>query len=290
MPVTRSPRAPPPRRWSWIVRGRIATWLRRYSSRRRRGSSLALDACTRPVSVIGRRPVHGLAGGHACAGGIADRGAVGQDGDRHGRARHSHSSHLGTAALPVALAYPGHHDLDAHRPGGQSLDHLGGRSAVGPTDRLGAARIELERDGVRRRQAASRPPRCRQRATCSVAPRRADGDRARIERTSHADPNVAQAPRRTPPRCEPPTCRQAAANDERPPFGGLSKNRRRPTLPGACAPSTIGAGGLNFSVRNGKRCFPAAMTAELSRASAVRSMPSGGCPHPQNSIATHDVF
>jgi hypothetical protein len=38
---------------------------------------------------------------------------------------------------------------------------------------------------------------------------------------------------------------------------------RRPTLPGACAPSTIGAGGLNFSVRNGKRCIPAAMTAQI---------------------------
>ena len=39
--------------------------------------------------------------------------------------------------------------------------------------------------------------------------------------------------------------------------------RRRPTLPGACAPSTIGAGGLNFSVRNGKRWVPAAMTAQI---------------------------
>src|SRR5215207_3946228 len=38
---------------------------------------------------------------------------------------------------------------------------------------------------------------------------------------------------------------------------------RRPTLPGACAPSTIGAGGLNFSVRNGKRCTPAAMAAQI---------------------------
>ncbi len=35
-------------------------------------------------------------------------------------------------------------------------------------------------------------------------------------------------------------------------------NRRRPTLPGPCEPSTIGAEGLNFSVRNGKRCFPLA--------------------------------
>src|SRR5205807_8571659 len=35
-------------------------------------------------------------------------------------------------------------------------------------------------------------------------------------------------------------------------------NRRRPTLPGPCRPSTIGAEGLNCSVRNGKRCFPLA--------------------------------
>ena len=37
------------------------------------------------------------------------------------------------------------------------------------------------------------------------------------------------------------------------------KNRRRPTLPGGCPPSTIGAEWLNCSVRNGKRCFPLAM-------------------------------
>ena len=48
------------------------------------------------------------------------------------------------------------------------------------------------------------------------------------------------------------------------------RNRRRPTLPGGCPPSTIGPGELNFSVRNGKRCFPAGMTAELSRGRAER--------------------
>ena len=37
------------------------------------------------------------------------------------------------------------------------------------------------------------------------------------------------------------------------------KARRRPTLPGALAPSTIGAGGLNFCVRNGNRCGPSAI-------------------------------
>ena len=39
----------------------------------------------------------------------------------------------------------------------------------------------------------------------------------------------------------------------------VRKNRRRPTLPGGCPPSTIGAERLNCSVRNGKRCFPLAM-------------------------------
>ena len=57
---------------------------------------------------------------------------------------------------------------------------------------------------------------------------------------------------------------------------------RRPTLPGACAPSTIGAGGLNFSVRNGKRCIPAAMTAQVVE---VRAPLHAAHAHPQNSIA-----
>ena len=43
------------------------------------------------------------------------------------------------------------------------------------------------------------------------------------------------------------------------PFGlELSIRRRLPTLPLVC--STIGAVGLNFSVRNGKRCIPGAIT------------------------------
>jgi 8-oxo-dGTP diphosphatase len=48
--------------------------------------------------------------------------------------------------------------------------------------------------------------------------------------------------------------------------GLVEKNRRRPTLPGPCGPSTIGAEGLNGSVRKGKRCFPLAIaTGNLSR-------------------------
>jgi hypothetical protein len=52
-------------------------------------------------------------------------------------------------------------------------------------------------------------------------------------------------------------------------------SRRRPTLPGALAPSTIGAEGLNFSVRYGKRCVPLAMTTgnlEKSRGARRRTL------------------
>ena len=40
--------------------------------------------------------------------------------------------------------------------------------------------------------------------------------------------------------------------------------RRRPTLPGTNVPSTIGAGGLNFRVRDGNGCDPSAMATEIS--------------------------
>ena len=62
-----------------------------------------------------------------------------------------------------------------------------------------------------------------------------------------------------------PTARHPARPPERSrPRGGFVevKDRRRPTLPGSCPPSTIGAEGLNGSVRNGKRCFPLAMATE----------------------------
>src|SRR3954453_16863166 len=68
-------------------------------------------------------------------------------------------------------------------------------------------------------------------------------------------------------------------NDEEPLEAALREetSRRRPTLPGGCPPSTIGASVLNFSVRNGKRCTPAAITAETVK--------SASKAHPQNSIA-----
>src|SRR6266540_5055400 len=42
-----------------------------------------------------------------------------------------------------------------------------------------------------------------------------------------------------------------------------SETRRRPTLPPRLQGSTIGAGGLNFRVRNGNGCFPSAITTLL---------------------------
>ena len=58
--------------------------------------------------------------------------------------------------------------------------------------------------------------------------------------------------------------REAIREEGRP--GGRpssSEIRRRPTLPGSLPPSTIGAGGLNFRVRNGNGCDPAAMATEI---------------------------
>jgi hypothetical protein len=49
------------------------------------------------------------------------------------------------------------------------------------------------------------------------------------------------------------------------------ENGRRPTLPRSLPRSTIGAGGLNFSVRNGKRCIPAAIVT-LSKKRQVYSV------------------
>ena len=46
--------------------------------------------------------------------------------------------------------------------------------------------------------------------------------------------------------------------------------RRRPTLPGGYPPSTIGAGGLNFRVRDGNGCDSAAMaTGNLAHSSGA---------------------
>jgi hypothetical protein len=60
--------------------------------------------------------------------------------------------------------------------------------------------------------------------------------------------------------------RHRPRNEKSRPEGRLFlKNWQRPTLPGGCPPSTIGAERLNGSVRNGKRCFPLAIATKLGR-------------------------
>jgi hypothetical protein len=78
----------------------------------------------------------------------------------------------------------------------------------------------------------------------------------------------------------PASCGNLLNNDNEPPrrAARVTLNRRRPTLPGPCEPSTIGAERLNFSVRNGKRCFP------LAKATGnLREIPAA----PQNRTAHH---
>src|SRR6476619_6759977 len=66
--------------------------------------------------------------------------------------------------------------------------------------------------------------------------------------------------------CALPSSVDLAGHTRAAPDGGFEvKDRRRPTLPGGCPPSTIGAEGLNGSVRNGKRCFPLAIATEMGR-------------------------
>ena len=79
-------------------------------------------------------------------------------------------------------------------------------------------------------------------------------------------------------------------NEKRPPKGPLllGRIRRRPTLPGGLPPSTIGAGGLNFRVRNGNGCDSAAMaTGNLGVLLSMRADPQAfhsehghDCPKP----------
>src|SRR3982074_2011207 len=60
--------------------------------------------------------------------------------------------------------------------------------------------------------------------------------------------------------------------------GAPQKPRRRPPPPGSLPPSTIGAGGLHFRVRNGNGCFPAALTTgNLVRTYAFGCQPPVEC-------------
>ena len=70
--------------------------------------------------------------------------------------------------------------------------------------------------------------------------------------------------------------KEEGENEERAPRlrGSFERNRRRPTLPGALAPSTIGAGGLNCRVRDGNGCYPTAIATEICASSLENSIAS----------------
>ena len=70
------------------------------------------------------------------------------------------------------------------------------------------------------------------------------------------------------------------------PSGPSREIRRRPTLPGSLPPSTIGAGGLNFRVRNGNGCDPTAMATETCCQRRARSR----ARTLENSIANTNIF
>ena len=88
-------------------------------------------------------------------------------------------------------------------------------------------------------------------------------NRRRRGRFAHWRPSLGVTPSRLVRRARGRAARRRAAR-RRP----AMKNRRRPTLPGPLGPSTIGAEGLNFSVRNGKRCFPLAKATGKKRETA----------------------
>jgi hypothetical protein len=96
---------------------------------------------------------------------------------------------------------------------------------------------------------------------------RAAGARARVTPQAHTATAAAPSPHGDTHR--PVATQQRPVNDHEPPrrAARVTINRRRPTLPGPCEPSTIGAERLNFSVRNGKRCFPLAKATGNSRES-----------------------
>src|SRR5207248_1933368 len=90
------------------------------------------------------------------------------------------------------------------------------------------------------------------------------------------------------------TCFCAQKLKSRHPCGPRDFNkdaRQRPTLPSGYPDSTIGAGGLNYRVRNGNGCLPSAMVTELgnytgysrtsgltARATAITAKPSAKTP------------
>ncbi len=118
----------------------------------------------------------------------------------------------------------------------------------------------------------------RRRQAARSEPRRHGGAERRSRR-----PRRKRALPETGPAAAPVEARATEKQNGPPKMDGpfVQSIRRRPTLPGPSKPSTIGAEGLNFSVRNGKRCLPLAMTTEMvrDRGALGRSLKTASWPH-----------
>ena len=143
------------------------------------------------------------------------------------------------------------------------------------------ARLNADRRPARRacvRQASRLRPRCRAHPQADLPPAWQaasviDAVRTLSRRHPHGKPPPSSMPCAPLTQPAPPPSRPARPVPHRRPSHnhpqrrtdrpkgrpGVTLNRRRPTLPGPCGPSTIGAEGLNCSVRKGKRCFPLAI-------------------------------
>ena len=168
------------------------------------------------------------------------------------------------ALLPAARGRP-RVDWEVDREPAQP-SHPHRAALTGRPMRL-AARAASRRHGLRVRRSASRRSQApRRSARCSATnPGRLRAQPRRTKsraRSRIASARAAEAWSRTPSAAaasavgHASTKRAALAAARM--RAHVKKNRRRPTLPGPCEPSTIGAEGLNCSVRNGKRCFPLA--------------------------------
>ena len=177
------------------------------------------------------------------------------------------------AQLDLSRAHRRGLDLKpAHQPAARALDGAeevrpGQEAALVLAQRSRVRREDVRRTGRSPRVPAAKPSSCHQRV--EVRRRRA-GAAAGVR----SPPRAAEPSRRAGRARQPPANAERAARRRPVP----TNNRRRPTLPGPCGPSTIGAEGLNCSVRNGKRCFPLAMTTGIW----ARPRPLGGPSKPHS--------
>ena len=282
----------PDRAWGWSARASCCRARRRRCTRPSSGSRSRAGVVKPKLYVLPDSYPRALSAGRGAGGGAALALSVGLMGvaspaELEGLLAHelAHLRHrdvlVQTIAVVLATVI-----VESSRIGGALQRALlvrprAGRGGVRAPAALAEARV---RGRPLRRRALRLAARARRRA---APPRAGDAARRRSRRARRPSRSTrrTRSPRRASRRSSSRTRRSASAcggcasstrtgatklraavERRKAPCGAFRRNNgRRPTLPGDCSPSTIGADGLNFSVRNGKRCFPVAMTAQLVR-------------------------